>query len=174
MAKLIAKNLKFKKPPKGGFFVVFLVLFSLSTMGKVIKHEMTDSHLSVFDYKEFCTTMKAKSTTLISMTGVGEIECFNEKFKIADFCIKKLPLENSLTRGYAVESEKKVYCEEAKSLMLTVTCDTSKDICFKPKISCEGLKKIFAYRLNLFHYANIDKNLECYYSKFNEENLNEL
>jgi hypothetical protein len=118
--------------------------------------------------------MKAKSSALISASGVGELECFNEKFSIIDFCLKKIPTQKYLTRGYAVEKEKKVYCEEAQSVMISISCD-KRDLryCLDPRKGCEQLKKIFASRLEVVHYSMLEKNLNCYFAKPLGDSLDE-
>lgn len=155
------------------FLLIPLFLYVSITMAKIYKHETIDSHLSDFSYQDFCETMKAKSTTLVSALPQNEIECFNEKYKIIDFCLKKLPLGSSLSRGFAVTTEKKVYCEVAKSVMVSLTCDTQSDLCKNPKQSCLKMQKFYAYDLDLAHASQIERNLNCYYSKKIGENINE-
>lgn len=140
----------------------------------VLKHESSKLKIQDYSYQDFCDTMKAKSATLISASGTDEIECFNQKFKIVDFCMQKAPLEKHITRGYTVEKEKKVYCEEAHSVMVSISCDArDMHFCLDPKKGCDKLKKIYAHRLEVVHYAMLEKNLNCYFSKPLGDNLNE-
>ena len=140
----------------------------------VLKHESSKLKMQNYSYQDFCETMKAKSATLISASGMDELECFNQKFKIVDFCMQKAPLEKHITRGYAVEKEKKVYCEEAQSVMVSVSCDArDMHFCLDPKKGCEQLKKIYAFRLEVVHYSMLEKNLNCYFAKPLGDNLDE-
>lgn len=155
------------------YFFIFLFLYPSISLCKIIKHESVDAHLSDYSYREFCETMKAKNNMLVSELPNNQIECFNEKFKIVDFCLRKLPLGSSLARGFAISTEKKVYCEVAKSVMLTLSCDSMVEICKRPKQSCEKIKNMYAYDLELAHASQIERNLNCYYSKKLGENINE-
>lgn len=154
--------------------MLFLAL-PLQLYSAVLKHESSKLKIQDYSYADFCSSMKAKSNALISSSGADEIECFNEKFKIIDFCMQKSTMLKHLTRGYAVEKEKKIYCEEAQSVMISVSCD-ERDMrfCFDPKKGCEMLKKIYAYRLEIVHYSMLEKNLNCYFAKSLGENLDEM
>jgi hypothetical protein len=119
--------------------------------------------------------MKAKNAALINTTNTGELECLSQKFSIVDFCLQKNPLAKFFTRGYAVEKEKKVYCEDGQSVMVSVSCD-ARDLhyCLDPKKGCEQLQKIYANRLEVVHYSMLEKNLNCYFAKPFGENLDEI
>lgn len=155
-------------------YKICLILISFSIQAKIINHDSIGARLHDYSFKEFCSTMKSKSDTLISVAGVNEIECFNQKFKISDFCTQKLPLEASYTRGFAVENEKKVYCEEANSISISLTCDSFKDACKSPKSSCEKLKKVYANRLEISNSSKVEDKLNCYFTKKAEEDLYDL
>ena len=141
----------------------------------LLKHESALLKIHDYSYIEFCEVMQAKTKTLISATTSGEIECFNQKFNIIDFCLKKFPTNKHITRGYALEKEKKVYCEEAQSVMISISCD-ERDLhyCLDPKAGCEQLRKIYAHRLEVVHYSMLEKNLNCYYAKSLGDSLDEL
>jgi hypothetical protein len=151
------------------------IFLSWPLYSAVLKHETSKSKLHDYSYIDFCDTMKAKNSTLITAPSLGEVECLNQKFKIIDFCLQKMPLDKHLTRGYAVEKEKKVYCEVAQSVMVSVSCD-ARDmyLCFDPKKGCLQLKNIYAYRLEVVHYSMLEKNLNCYFAKPLGDNLDEI
>jgi len=151
-----------------------MIFLSWPVYSKVLKHETTKQKVETYSFIDLCKTMKAKNTSLITPVNIGELECFNEKFSIIDFCLQKSPLEKHLTRGYAVEKEKKIYCEQALSVMFSVSCDErDMHLCFNPKKGCEQLKKIYAYRLDIAHYSMLEKNLNCYFAKPLGETLDE-
>jgi hypothetical protein len=148
------------------FLLMATIFTSWPSYSAVLKRDTSKEKQTDYTFKDFCQTMKAKDLSLISVTAPDEIECFNQKFKIIDFCLQKIPFAKHVTRGYANEKEKKVYCEEAQSVMISVSCD-ERDLrfCLDPKKGCEMLKKIYAYRLETVHYSMLEKNLNCYYSK---------
>jgi hypothetical protein len=143
-----------------------LIVLSLPLHSAILKHESSGLKLQEYTYADFCETMKAKNQTLISAVGANEIECFNQKFQIIDFCMQKAPLNKHLARGYANDKDKKVFCEDAQSVMISVSCD-ERDLhyCLDPKKGCLQLKKIYAYRLEVAHYSMLEKNLNCYFAK---------
>jgi hypothetical protein len=155
---------------------MIIFLFSLIQIAHagIVKHDAISSRLHEYSYQEFCDSMKAKNSMLISAKGLNEIECFNENFKISDFCLKKLPLDSNYTRGFSVESEKRVYCEEAAGVMLSVDCESKINFCKNDKYNCEKLKKSYASSLELSHSSVVDKKLNCYFSKKIEDDINEL
>jgi len=115
-----------------------------------------------------------KDAVLISPSSLTEMECFNKRFQLIDFCLNKFPMEKTLTRGYVDKDKKKVICEMSESVMISVSCD-ERDLkyCFNPKHGCEELKKIYGNRLDLAHFSMLEKNLNCYFSKPIGESLNE-
>jgi hypothetical protein len=118
--------------------------------------------------------MKAKESLLITPIGLLEIECFNQKFNISDFCLKKLPLDAAYSRGFANTIDKKVYCEEAESVMLSIDCLAKPSFCKNAEQTCEALKKNYAVKLETTHSSILNKKINCYFSKNSEEKLNEL
>jgi hypothetical protein len=154
-------------------YLIALLYFSHS-YASLVRHETINSHLADFSYKEVCETMKAKVVMLSDASGPSEIECFNEKIKVFDFCLKKLSLETPFTRGMVIASEKKVYCESASDVIVSLDCDSSKSICDSPKLGCLKIKKLYAYRHELNHFSVIDKKINCYYSTKDTGISNEL
>ncbi len=149
--------------------------FVLSLQAAVLKHEVSNPQYKEFDYLEVCQAMGSKNTVLITPKSLTEIECLNKNYSIIDFCLKKFPMEKTLTRGYIDFHAKKAVCELSNSVMLSVSCD-SRDLvyCFKPKEGCEKLRKIYAIGLEVAHYSMLEKNINCYYSKPIGESLNEI
>jgi len=144
--------------------MVFLFLYSYFINAEIV-HETTKGHLQSFSYSDFCQFHKAKSDTLVSMINRDEIECFNQKFKISDFCLKKLEANRPLVRFYGIDSEKKVYCEDAMSVKLALDCGKLNTTCKNPKQDCEKLQKIYAHSLDLAHGYRSEDKLHCLYSK---------
>lgn len=128
-----------------------------------------------FGYAEVCDVMGAKNVILITPQSLTEIECLNKSYGVIDFCLKKFPLETSLTRGFVDLKKKKVVCEMSESVMLSVSCDV-RDLkyCKTPQKGCEELRKIYANRLETAHFSLLEKNLNCYFSKTIGESLNEI
>ncbi len=149
--------------------MVFLFLYSFFIHSEIV-HETTKGHLQSFSYQDFCNENKAKSDMLASVVSRDEIECFNEKFKISDFCLKKMNPDSPLIRYYGLDSEKKVYCEDAKSVRLQLDCGQLNTSCRDPKDDCGKLKKIYAYSLDLAHGYRVDDKLHCLFSKTEVEN----
>lgn len=152
------------------------ILLSLPSIlySAVLKHETSLQKVQDYSYADFCETMKAKNSTLITSNSIGEISCLDQKFNILDFCLLKNPLDKHFTRGYSVEKDKKVYCENAQSVMVSVSCDKrDMNYCLVPFKGCQQLKKIYAYRLEVVHYSMLEKNLNCYFSKPLGDNLDE-
>ena len=119
--------------------------------------------------------MNAKSSLLTTAINSHEIECFNQKYKIREFCIKKMPLDSNFTRGFGVESEKRVYCEEAVNVSLSIDCKEMKGLCKNAQNACEKLKNIYAYSLENSHHSVTNGKLNCYFTKKNaEDDLNEI
>lgn len=150
------------------------LFLSPSLLASVLKHEVSSPSYKEFDYKEVCDTFKVKDALLISPASLTEMECFNKKFQLIDFCLNKFPMEKTLTRGYVDKEKKKVICEMSESVMISVSCD-DRDLkyCFDPKKGCEELKKIYGHRLEIAHYSMLEKNLNCYFSKPIGDSLNE-
>jgi hypothetical protein len=151
-------------------------LFLISHLqAAVLKHEVSSPQYKEFEYLEVCEALGAKNAILISPKSLSEIECLNKSYHLIDFCLKKFPMEKSLTRGYIDQSKKKVVCEISESVMLSVSCD-ERDLkyCFSPKKGCEELGKIYANRLELAHFSMLEKNLNCYFSKHIGESLNDI
>jgi hypothetical protein len=144
-------------------------------MAAVLKHEVSSPRYKEFEYAEVCETMGAKNAILITPKSLNEMECLNKSYPLIDFCLKKFPMDKTLTRGYVDQEKKKVICELSDSVMLSVSCD-ARDLkyCFAPKKGCEELRRIYANRLETAHYSMLEKNLNCYFSKPIGESLNEI
>lgn len=141
----------------------------------LLKHEVSLPRYKEFEYSDVCETMGSKNAILISPKSLSELECLNKSYPLIDFCLKKFPVDKTLTRGYVDQEKKKVICEMSDSVMLSVSCD-ARDLkyCFIPKKGCELLRKIYANRLETAHYSMLEKNLNCYFSKPIGESLNEI
>jgi hypothetical protein len=150
------------------------LVISQSLHAAVIKHDVSSPTYKEFDYKEVCETFKVKDAVLVSPSSLTEMECFNKKFQLMEFCLSKFPMEKTLTRGYVDKDKKKVICEMSESVMISVSCD-ERDLkyCFDPKRGCEELKKIYGNRLDIAHFSMLEKNLNCYFAKPIGETLNE-
>ena len=156
--------------------VGWLLLFIFSkSHAAVLKHDVSKALLSEYTYQEVCSEMGVKDSILISPQSLTSIECLNKKFNLTDFCLKKFPMDKSLTRGFFDRDKKKVICEKSDSVMISVSCD-ERDLkyCFKPKEGCNELRKIYANRLEIAHFSMLEKNLNCYFSKSVGESLNEM
>ena len=157
--------------------MLLLKIFLMSSIihAAVLKHDVSSPRYKEFDYKDVCNEFGVKDAILISPKVVAEIECFNKTFSLTDFCLKKFPMDKTLTRGYVDSSKKKVVCEMSESVMISVSCD-SRDLkyCFNPKKGCAELRKIYANRLEVAHYSMLEKNLNCYFSKSIGESFNEI
>lgn len=147
------------------------IIFSYQANAIINNIDHVESRLLDFTYLDLCTTMKAKNTMLISPIGFSEIECFNQKFKVSEFCLKKLPEDASFTRGFINTTEKKIYCETAKAVSLSIFCEYKK--CRNHKSACEKLKNAYAMKLELSHSSLVEDKLNCYYSKDTTEDLDE-
>lgn len=154
-------------------FFIGLTIFTLQAFAKVYNHEIIEGRLQDYSFVEMCETMKAKNSFLITPIGLTELECFNQKFKIADFCQKKLPLEANFTRGFINIDEKKIYCETAKAVTVSIDCQ-SKSGCQNSKNACEKLQNIYASKLDLNHSSIVDGKLNCYYTSSVEVELDTL
>lgn len=152
-----------------------IILFFQVLHAAVLKHDITTPSYKEFEYLEVCEVMGAKNAVLISPKSLTEMECLNKSYPLIDFCLKKFPMEKTLTRGFIDQAKKKAVCEMSGSVMLSVSCD-KRDLkyCFNPKKGCEALRKIYAHRLDLAHYSLLEKNLNCYFSKTLGESLNEI
>lgn len=152
--------------------ILFLALYLNAA---VVKHERSSVEGKEFEYTEFCQTMGAKNLEFASVKSLSELECLNKTYATLDFCLKKFPEDKRLTRGYIDQSKKKVVCEMSKSVMLSVSCDErDAKYCFKPKVGCEELRKIFAYKLEIANYSLLEKKLNCYFSQTIGETLEDL
>lgn len=151
------------------------ILLSQVLQAAVLKHDITTPHYKEFEYTEVCEVMGAKNAILITPKSLTEMECLNKSYPLIDFCLKKFPMEKTLTRGFVDQAKKKVVCEMSESVMLSVSCD-KRDLkyCFAPKKGCEELRKIYAHRLEVAHYSMLTQNLNCYFAKTLGENLNEI
>lgn len=153
-------------------FILFIFILScFGISAKVHNHEIIEGRLQDFSYVEFCETMKAKNNMLISPIGLAEIECFNQKFKVAEFCQKKLPIDANFTRGFINFDEKKIYCETAKAVTLSIYRVHKNSN--QHKKECEKLKIAYARKLELSHSSFLDDKLNCYYAKSSIEDLDE-
>lgn len=151
------------------------ILISTNIHAAVLKHDISSPRYVEFEYADVCETMGAKNAVLITPKSLSEMECLNKTYPLIDFCLKKFPMEKTLTRGYVDQAKKKIVCEMSESVMISVSCD-SRDLkyCFNPKKGCEELRKIYANRLEIAHYSMLEKNLNCYFSKPIGESLNEI
>ena len=87
----------------------------------------------------------------------------------------KFPLEQELTRGIVDEKRKKVICETAPSVSLTLSCDArSMKYCIDHKRGCEELKKIYAAKLEVVHSSMLEKKINCYFSKHQADEFMKL
>lgn len=154
----------------------FTLIFIINTLNAaVIKHEISKPLFKEFEYADVCEVMGSKNALLIAPKSLSKIECLNKTYTLTDFCLKKFPLEKTLTRGFIDQTKKKVVCEMSESVMLSMSCD-QRDLkyCFNPKNGCGELRKIYAYRLEVAHYSLLEKNLNCYFAKHIGESLNEM
>ncbi|MBP9681319.1 MAG: hypothetical protein KBD76_07935 [Bacteriovorax sp.] len=152
-----------------------ILFLSLSLNAAVLKHERSSVVNKEFDYTEFCQTLGAKHSELISVKSMSEIECMNKSYEVLDFCLKKFPEDKWLTRGYVDQAKKKIICEMSKSVMVSVSCDKRDSLyCLNPKEGCEKLRKIFAHRLEIAHFSLLEKNLNCYFSPSIGDTLEDL
>jgi hypothetical protein len=156
-------------------FLTIILLFSSTIHAAVLKHDISKPAFKEFEYAEVCEVMGTKDAILITPKSLNEIECLNKKYLLIDFCLKKFPMEKTLTRGFIDSAKKKVVCEMSESVMLSISCD-QRDLkyCFNPKHGCAELKKIYANRLDVAHFSMLAKNLNCYFSKHIGESLNEI
>ncbi len=154
-------------------FIVFLFL-SNRLNAAVLKHDISAPRFSEYEYVEVCKEFGVQDAILITPRNLSEIECLNKTFKLMDFCLKKFPLDKSLTRGFIEKTKKKVVCERSDSVMISLSCDI-KDLkyCLNPQKGCEELRKIFANRLDLAHFSMLEKNINCYFSKSIGDSFNE-
>lgn len=151
------------------------LLFVVNLRAAIIKHEVPRAQYREFEYAEVCELMGTKDAILISPKSLREIECFNKRYQLIDFCLKKLPEEKKITRGYINSAGKKVICEMADNVSLNLSCD-QRDIkfCRDPKKGCEALRKIYAIQLETAHFSMLEKKLNCHFSKRIGESLNEI
>lgn len=154
-------------------FLFFIFLFSSNTFAKVFNHEIVEGQLHDYSFIDLCETMKAKNNLLISPIGLTELECFNQKFKISDFCLKKLPIDANFTRGFINQDEKKIYCETAKAVTISIDCK-QKNICQQSKNACDKLHLIYANKLELNHSSVVAGRLNCYFTSSLEVDLDNL
>ena len=158
-------------------FILFLLFSTFYSASKaaVLKHDISSPRFKEFDYAEVCETMGAKNTVLITPKSLREIECLNKTYSLIDFCLKKFPMDKTLTRGFVDHEKKKVVCEMSDSVMLSVSCD-ERDLkyCLVPEKGCKELKAIYANLLEIAHYSKLEKNLNCYFSKPIGESFNEI
>lgn len=155
--------------------LIIILYFPLLVNAAVLKHESSSMVNKEFEYAEFCQTMGAKHSELVSVKSMRELECLNKSYSAIDFCLKKFPTDKMLTRGYIDESKKKVICEMSKSVMLSVSCDDrDASYCLKPKEGCEELRKIYAHKLEIAHFSLLEKNLNCYFSQSIGDSLENL
>ncbi len=155
--------------------LLLTILLSQKIQAAVLKHDITAAHYKEFEYSEVCEVMGSKDSVLISPKSLTEMECLNKTYPLIDFCMKKFPMDKTLTRGFVDQAKKKVVCEISESVMLSISCD-QRDLkyCLNPKKGCEELRKIYAHRLEVAHYSMLTKNLNCYFSKILGESLDEI
>jgi hypothetical protein len=155
------------------FLKIFIIFSNLHAA--FLKHEVATPQFKEFEYAEVCEVMGAKNSILISPHSLTEIECFNKNYSLLDFCLKKFPVERTLTRGFIDRIKKKVVCEMSESVIISLSCDKrDSKFCLDPKKGCEDLKMIYANRLELAHSSLVEKKLNCYFSKIIEESLDEI
>ncbi len=157
--------------------MLFLNLFFLfsSLHAAFLKHEVTTPQFREFEYSEVCEVMGAKNSLLISPHLLTEMECFNKSYSLMDFCLKKIPTDKALTRGFVDLVKKKAVCEISESVIISLSCDR-RDLkyCLIPEKGCEDLRIIYANRLETAHSSLVDKKLNCYFSKILKESLDEI
>jgi len=160
-------------------YIFISLCLSFALHAEIIKHEISSPKNYEYPLRELCETMGSKNNELISANSLLEVDCMGKIFKAIDFCLKKLPLEKGLTRGITraivEEKNKKVTCETASSITLTISCDARNiKYCYDSHKGCEELKKIYAYQMEVVHASVLEKKINCYFSKHIEESLNEL
>ena len=157
------------------FILICLPFFSVELHAEIIKHEISSAKNYEYSLRELCETMGSKNNELISANSLLKVDCMGKIFKAIDFCIKKLPLDMGLTRGIIDEKNKKVTCETASSITLSLSCDARNiKYCYDSHKGCEELKKIYAYQMEVVHASVLEKKINCYFSKHIGESLNEL
>lgn len=143
-------------------FIIFLIsnfAFAASVDVDSVSLKRTE-----FTYKDFCLFNQAKSPMLITSTAPNIIECLDQKFKINEFCIKKLALGSKFTRGYGNDHDQKVFCEVAEAVTLTINCEERSALCKNANDSCEKLRASYAHSLEQAHASILNNKLKCYYS----------
>lgn len=122
-----------------------------------------------FSLKEACSKMGFKNLVIVEQVKQSAIDCMGKKLDVNDFC-DKFSNQKNFTRGYIDSDARRVICEEATGVSLSVTCEKDgahEKVCISPEKSCHILKKLYARRLALIHSAFLDifpGQVNCYYS----------
>lgn len=132
---------------------------------EVLKHESSLTTIHEYSFKEACEVMGSKNFELISAKSSTELDCMGKIFKTNDFCLTKLPKEESLARALIREKENQVVCEISSSVRLTISCDArDARYCLDAEKGCLELGKIYAMKLEAVNSYVLERTLHCHFS----------
>lgn len=128
-----------------------LLLFASTAWSKVVDHSVTMKRIELFTMKEACQLLGHTDLLLVDKKDRSHLDCMGTYEKVSDFCEKKMPKVDNLTRGYIDHVSNQVICERGSNVTLKVACDKRDlHLCKKPRLGCEKLGKIFALRHEVF------------------------
>lgn len=145
-------------------------LFFTGAHAAVLKLDVMSPTFTEYPFREVCEKMGSKNFELIDVKSETEIDCMGKVYSASDFCESKFPNDKSLTRGLIDAKKKVVKCEHSDSVILSVSCEKEDaKYCLDPEQGCKDLRKIYAVKLDIAHYALAEKksanNINCYFAK---------
>jgi hypothetical protein len=145
-------------------FVVFFISLQIHvTFAKVEELKYSDSKFQYFDYKETCTYFK-KDSSLVSAQNQLYLDCMGQSVSAQEFCLKKFHGDDNFVRAFLDDEDKKVVCQFASKAELTYNCEKGESkYCKKAERGCDSLRLIFAAHKKLYHAADLDEHIKCFY-----------
>ena len=154
-----------------------LILFfaSFSLQAALVKNEVTVLKVHSYPLVDVCKEMNGKHAELITGHSMNEIDCMGKITSGLNFCLKKHPDDPRFLRAEVMEQTKNLFCNFGDGVSLTINCEGKHlKFCLDSKKSCEELKKLYAYKLEVVQHSINDKNLNCHFAKPVGENLEDL
>ena len=158
---------------KATFGWLFFASFSLHA--SIVKNEVTALKVHSYPLVDVCKEMNGKHAELISGHSMNEIDCMGKVTSGLNFCLKKHPDDVRFLRAEVMEQTKNLFCNFGDGVTLALNCEGKHlKFCLDSKKSCEELKKLYAYKLEVVHHSISDKTLNCHFAKPIGESIEDL
>jgi hypothetical protein len=148
--------------------VLSLVIFGAPASSSV-NVEYIKPDFETYTFKETCEKSGIRETPLITAPSLKELDCMGTIVSLNEFCLKNMLDAKNFSRGYAQAEQKKVFCQSANGLSLSINCTANnKKLCAHEKEACRDLQALYARNLKLVKSTlqmdgESNSQVSCYY-----------